>query len=71
MSEEMQTIDNPRTAVKPPNPRFKNATIAFNKLKKNKAAMIGGLMILLFMVVAFIGPYFTPYQPETPDVMNE
>ncbi|MFA1822143.1 nickel transporter permease [Virgibacillus oceani] len=71
MSEEMQTIDNPRTAVKPPNPRFKNANIAFNKLRKNKAALIGGLMILFFIVVAFIGPYFTPYQPETPDVMNK
>lgn len=67
----MQTIDNPRTAVKPPNPRLKNAKIAFNKLKKNKAAMIGGIMILFFIAMAFIGPYFTPFQPEAQDVMNK
>ncbi|WP_164217002.1 nickel transporter permease [Virgibacillus sp. YIM 98842] len=71
MSEQMQTIDNPRTAVKPPNPRLKNAKIAYNKLKKNKAAMIGGFMILFFIAVAFIGPYFTPYAPETQDLVNK
>ncbi|GAB3792755.1 nickel transporter permease [Virgibacillus kimchii] len=71
MSEQMQTIDNPQTAVKPPNPRLKNAKIAYNKLKKNKAAMIGGLMILFFIVVAFIGPYFTPYEPNSQDLVNK
>lgn len=71
MSEQMQTIDNPSTALKPPNPRLKNAKIAYNKLKKNKAAMVGGFMILFFIIVAFIGPYFTPYEPQTQDLVNK
>lgn len=71
MSEQMETIDNPRTAVKPPNPRLKNAKIAYNKLKKNKAAMIGGILILFFIAVAFIGPYFTPYEPDAQNVVNK
>jgi peptide/nickel transport system permease protein len=71
MSEEMQTIDNPRTAVKPPNPRLKNAKIAYNKLKKNKSAMVGGILILIFIIVAFVGPYFTPYMPNTQDLVNK
>nr|WP_253286680.1 nickel transporter permease [Virgibacillus sp. MSJ-26] len=43
----------------------------FRKLSKNKAALVGGFLILFFIVVALIGPYFTPYQPDTTDVVNK
>ncbi|MFC3041210.1 nickel transporter permease [Virgibacillus xinjiangensis] len=71
MSEQIETIDNPKTSMKPPNPRLQNWVIVFNKLKKNKAAMTGGFLILFFLIVAIVGPYFTPYDPNTQDVVNK
>ncbi len=35
----------------------------FKKLKKNKAALIGGYLILFFIIVALVGPYFTVHDP--------
>ncbi|MFC2949007.1 nickel transporter permease [Virgibacillus sediminis] len=71
MSEQIETIDNPQTSMKPPNPRLQNWKIVFNKLKKNKASMVGGFLILLFIIIAIVGPYFTPYSPNTQDVVNK
>jgi len=48
------------------NPHLKNRSgrkTIFNKLKKNKAALIGGYLILLFIIVALVGPYFTVHDP--------
>ncbi len=33
--------------------------------------MIGGFFILFFIIVSIIGPYFTPYDYDTQDVMNK
>ncbi|WP_067727955.1 nickel transporter permease [Oceanobacillus damuensis] len=71
MSHSTEHIDNPRTAVKPPNPRFRNWNIVLRKLKKNKSAMIGGFLILFFILVALIGPYITPYAPQTQIMVNK
>ncbi|WP_339226418.1 nickel transporter permease [Oceanobacillus sp. FSL K6-2867] len=71
MSQSTEHIENTRTAIKPPNPRFKNWKIVYRKLKKNKSAMFGGFLILFFIIVAIIGPYFTPYQPDTQDMLNK
>ncbi|MEC5424122.1 ABC transporter permease [Virgibacillus sp. C22-A2] len=71
MSEQTQTIDNPHSAIKPPNPRFRNWKIVYSKLRKNKAAMIGGSLILFFIIIAIVGPYFTPYQPQTQNIVNK
>src|SRR5690625_2433997 len=36
----------------------------FKRLRKNKAALIGGILILLFIIIAVIGPFFTPFTYE-------
>ncbi|MBY7144873.1 ABC transporter permease [Virgibacillus sp. NKC19-3] len=72
MSVERQTTtDNPNTAVKPPSPRLKNWKIAFNKLKRNKPAMVGGILILFFIIVAIVGPFMAPYSPYAQDLVNK
>ena len=71
MSQSTEHIENTITAIKPPNPRFKNWRLVYRKLKKNKSAMVGGFLILFLIIVAIIGPYFTPYQPDTQDMLNK
>jgi len=46
---------------------FSRAQIFYKKLKKNRAAMVGGLLILVFIIVALIGPYLTVYDPTKVD----
>ncbi|HLS61391.1 MAG TPA: nickel transporter permease [Virgibacillus sp.] len=60
-----QGLDNTTTLYKPSNPRIQNWKSFYNKLQKNKAAMIGGFLILFFIVIAIIGPFIAPYDPNT------
>ncbi|MBP1970956.1 peptide/nickel transport system permease protein [Virgibacillus natechei] len=71
MSQETQKIDNSKTATEPPKTRFKNLKIVYNKIKQNKAAMIGGILILFFIIVAIVGPYLTTNTPESQDLVNK
>lgn len=71
MSQSAEHIDNPMTVVKPPNPRLKNWKILYRKFKKNKSAMIGAILILLFIIISIVGPFVTPYSPDTQDVLNK
>lgn len=65
-------IENQSTIMnKPTHPLLQSWKNFFRKLSKNKAALVGGFLILFFIVVALIGPYFTPYQPDTTDVVNK
>lgn len=43
----------------------------YKKLKKNKAAMVGGFLIILFILIAIFGPFIAPYDPEVQDHMNK
>ncbi len=56
---------------KPANPLIQTWKIFFKKLRKNRAAMVGGFFIVFFIITAIVGPYFTPYAPETTDVVNK
>lgn len=62
MSEKK--TDNSMTLEKPPNLRVQSWKNFFSKLKKNKAALAGGILIILFIIVAIVGPFFTPYEPN-------
>lgn len=65
-------VENQATTMsKPAHPLIQSWNSFFRKLRKNKAAMVGGFLILFFIIVAIIGPYFTPYQPDTTDVVNK
>lgn len=64
-------IGNSSNAMQPPNPRFRNAKSVMRKLKKNKSAVIGAILILFFIVVAIIGPFIAPYSPTEQDLVNK
>ncbi|MBW6463142.1 MAG: ABC transporter permease [Firmicutes bacterium] len=42
---------------------YSTRQMIFKRLKKNKAALIGGYLILFFIIVALIGPFFTVHDP--------
>ena len=72
MSRSNEHIEKAETAVKPSNPRLKSWKSVFNKLKKNKSAVVGGILIILLIAIALIGPYLTPYDPlYDQDVTNK
>src|SRR5690625_7426841 len=64
--ENQSTIMNKTT-----HPLLQSWKNFFRKLSKNKAALVGGFLILFLIVVALIAPYFSPYQPDTTDVVNK
>ncbi|SDC36303.1 peptide/nickel transport system permease protein [Pelagirhabdus alkalitolerans] len=53
-----------------PNPRIVKIKNFWKKLTSSKSAVIGGILIILFVLIAFIGPYFTPYSPFDTDTSN-
>lgn len=71
MSQPTEHIETPQTAHKPPNPRLKSWKIVFNKFKKNKSAVIGGFLIILLLIIAIVGPFFTPYEPYEQNIVNK
>ena|SRR5699024_5808300 len=64
-------VETDTTMPKKANPLIQSWKNFYKKLRKNKAAMVGGFLILFFIIVALIGPYFTPYEPNTQDVINK
>lgn len=43
----------------------------FNRFKKNKAALIGGILIAALIVLAIVGPYIAPFTYEEQDLTNK
>ncbi|PPA69728.1 nickel transporter permease [Jeotgalibacillus proteolyticus] len=72
MSEN--TVNEPVTA-KRVNPRLENYKMIWKRLKKNKAALIGGYLIIFFILVAVFGPYllsqFGQYGPYQQNLLNK
>ncbi|WP_227394554.1 ABC transporter permease [Jeotgalibacillus aurantiacus] len=68
MSEN--TVNEPVTA-KRVNPRLENYKIIWKRLRKNKAALVGGYLILFFIIVAIVGPMFTTMSPNATDITNK
>ena len=46
---------------------FNNFKEFYKRLSKNKAALIGGCLILFLILVAIVGPYLTTYDPNETD----
>ncbi|MDT8862956.1 ABC transporter permease subunit [Alkalihalobacillus sp. MEB130] len=69
MSE--QSINNAETSSRPPSPTAQRWKSFYKKLRKNKAAMVGGLLIIFFILVAILGPAFTPYEPNVQNHVNK
>ncbi|MDZ5711140.1 nickel transporter permease [Jeotgalibacillus haloalkalitolerans] len=68
MSEN--TVNHPVTAKKV-NPRIENYKMIWKRLKKNKAALIGGYLIVFFIVVAIFGPMLLSKDPNSTDIANK
>lgn len=66
-----QNLNNTVQAPQTVNPRVQNWKNFYRKLRKNKAAMVGGFLILFFIIVALIGPFFTPYEPDAQIITNK
>ncbi|GAE37252.1 ABC transporter permease [Halalkalibacter akibai] len=69
MSE--QSINKEVTSGSPPNPTVERWKSFYKKLRKNRAAMIGGFLILFFILVAIVGPYLTAYEPNVQNHANK
>ncbi len=72
MSEE--TVNHPVTAKKV-NPQLESFKQFWRRLAKNKAAVVGGSMILFFIIMAFLGPWlitrFTDWAPNATSLTNK
>lgn len=51
--------------------RMESYKAFWKRLSKNKAAVVGGFFILLFIVVSIIGPWFTTFDPNKVAVLNK
>lgn len=45
-------------------------SLAWKRLKRNKAALVGGLIICLFLLIALLAPVIYPENPSKPDLMH-
>ncbi|MBA4535735.1 ABC transporter permease subunit [Bacillus aquiflavi] len=62
------TINTPVTNLPPSHkPWLANWKSFYKKFKRNKAALIGGYLILFLILTAIIGPYITTYDPTEID----
>lgn len=52
-------------------PKLKQLSIVFKQLKKNKMAMVGGTIILFYVVIAILAPIIAPYDPLEIDLPNK
>ena len=52
-------------------PRIEAYKAFWKRLSKNKAAVVGGFFILLFIVVSIVGPFFTTKDPTEVMMMNK
>ncbi len=65
-----QTIQ-PAVQKKRSSPRLEYYKTIWKRLRKNKAAVVGGVLILLFIVIAIIGPFLTMKDPYEVDILNK
>ncbi|MFC4736397.1 ABC transporter permease [Bacillus daqingensis] len=50
------------------NPYLENFKTAWRKLRQNYLAMAGGILIVFFIITAFVGPMLTSLDPNMPNV---
>lgn len=68
MSEKtVETINQPKRS----SPKFEQLKTTWKRLRKNKAAVVGGVFILLFIVVSLVGPGLTAQDPNKVVVLNK
>jgi peptide/nickel transport system permease protein len=53
------------------NPRLERWLSFYKQLKKNKMALVGGGIIVFYLLVAIFGRFFAPYDPLEIDLLNK
>ena len=68
MSEKaLETINRPKRS----SPRIEYYKTVWKRLRKNKAAVVGGALIVLFIVVSIVGPLLTTQSPTDIQILNK
>lgn len=68
MSEKvLNSIDPPKRS----SPRVEAYKAFWKRLSRNKAAMVGGFFIVLFVIISIIGPFLTTQDPTEVNVLNK
>src|SRR6185312_7141108 len=57
--------------LKRSNPKLEYYKTLWKRLRKNKAAVVGGFLILFFIVVSIVGPWLTTQDPTAVKVLNK
>ncbi|MER2029443.1 MAG: nickel transporter permease [Solibacillus sp.] len=65
-----QTEQNPST-VRKSNPRAEAFKTFMKRLLKNKAAVVGGLVILFIILVGIFGPFLVKTDPNAQNILNK
>lgn len=63
----LTSVDRPKRS----SPRIEAYKAFWKRLRKNKAAVVGGFFILLFVIVSIIGPLITTQDPTEVNVLNK
>ena len=64
MAVQSTTLDR-KIAERPPASLWRDA---LERLLKNRLAIIGGVIVLLLIVLAAVGPFITPYEYSQTDI---
>lgn len=67
VEKSVEVMNGPKRS----SPRIEAYKAFWKRLSKNKAAVVGGFFILLFIVVSLIGPFFTTKDPTEVMMMNK
>ena len=63
----LTSADRPKRS----SPRIEAYKAFWKRLRKNKAAVVGGFFILLFVIVSLIGPLLTTQDPTEVNILNK
>ena len=63
----VESVNQPKRS----SPKVEQFKTIWKRLRKNKAAVVGGFLILLFIIVSIVGPWLTTQDPTDVDVLNK
>jgi peptide/nickel transport system permease protein len=71
VAQPVVNVENNKQKLKTSNPRLERWSAFYKQLRKNKMAMIGGGIILFYMLVALFAPFIAPHDPLEIDLLNK
>jgi peptide/nickel transport system permease protein len=71
VAQPIVNVENNKQKLKTSNPRLERWSAFYKQLRKNKMAMIGGGIILFYMLVALFAPFIAPHDPLEIDLLNK